>query len=808
MHLNISSHKKSLPMKKLITLTLILSNLIVLSSPITQTVRGVLTDKLTKTPIPGANVIILNTNPLKGTITDELGRFKVDEVEVGRISLKITFVGYYDITLTNINLQSGKELVLNIEMDEQVLMGEEIIVKANRDKTVALNKLSMVSARGFTVEETERYAGSRNDVARMASNYAGVVGNNDSRNDIIIRGNSPSGLLWKLEGVEIPNPNHFGATGTTGGPVSMLNNTLLDNSDFFTGAFPAEYGNAIAGVFDLKMRNGNNENFEFLGQIGFNGFELGAEGPISKKNGSSFLLNYRYSTLGVMEKMGMDFGTSGIPYYQDLSFKINLPRTKLGAISVFGLGGISDIMLWDSKKDTADTKIDFYGGEGFDLTNGSDMGVIGINHTYLFNDKTYIKTSVSASGHRFTTVIDSLTPKTTIKNPWYRNNFIDKKVLFSTFINHKFNSRHSLKAGIEVNNLLFNYVDSVYKIEGDYFKTIRNTNGSTWLLQPYTQWQFKISNNVTLNTGLHFTYLALNKTSSVEPRLGLRWKSSSKSSFSAAYGMHSQMAPLPILFSMTRLNDGSYISPNKNLDLMRSHHFVLGYDFKINEFTRIKAEAYYQSITNAGVDGNNSSTYSILNEGADFGVWAPDTLKSTGTGKNYGIELTIEHFLNKGFYFLITTSLFDSKYKGSNKIENNTAFNNNFIVNGLIGKEFKFSSKSGKSTKSLSFDIKTTYAGGKRATKWNATLLPTNEYYQDFDDNNAFSLKLKDYIRTDLRVAFKMNKRGFTQEWGIEITNLFDNKNVYSNKFNKLTGQGSNTYQLGFMLVPQYRIIF
>lgn len=795
-------------MKRLFTVLLMFMYASVYSNPITQTVRGVLTDKLTKTPIPGANVIILNTNPVKGVISDELGRFRIDNVDIGRVSLKITFIGYHDINLTNLNLQSGKELVLNIEMEEQVFMGEEVVVKARMDKSSALNKLSMVSARGFTVEETERYAGSRNDVARMASNYAGVIGNDDSRNDIIIRGNSPVGLLWRLEGVDIPNPNHFGATGTTGGPVSMLNNTLLDNSDFFTGAFPAEYGNAVAGVFDLKMRNGNNEKYEFLGQIGFNEFEFGAEGPLSKKNGSSFLINYRYSTLGVMDKLGMDFGTIGIPYYQDLSFKINLPRTKIGAISIFGLGGKSDIKLWDSKKDTSKAVIDFYGGEGFDLTNGSDMGVIGINHTLIINDKTYLKTSISGMGHRFTTTIDSLAPKTMIKLPWYRNDFLDKKILISSFINRKFNTQHSLKAGIEVNNLLFNLVDSVFKKNEGYFQTLRNTNGSTWLIQPYAQWQYRISDNVTFNAGLHYLYLALNKTSSLEPRLGIKWKASKNSSLSFAYGLHSQTAPLPTYFNLVRLNDGSYEQTNKNLDLIKSHHFVLGYDYRINEFTRIKAETYYQSIQNAGVDSKEQSPYSILNEGANFGVWTPDYLKNTGTGNNYGVELTIEHFLNRGFYFLLTTSLFDSKYKGSDKIEHNTAFNNNIIVNGLIGKEFTFSSKSGKSTKSLSVDIKTTCAGGKRATEWQAVLLPTNEYKQVYNDSKAFDLKLKDYYRTDFRMAFKLNKFGITQEWAIEITNLFNNQNIYGSKFNKQTGEGSYTYQLGFMMVPQFRIIF
>lgn len=795
-------------MKNFFTLTFILLNIIGYSNPITQTVRGTLTDKLTKTPIPGANVIILNTDPLKGTITDELGRFKIDNVEIGRISIKITFVGYHDVNLTNINLQAGKELVLNIEMEEQVIMGEEVVIKARVDKSAALNKLSMVSARGFTVEETERYAGSRNDVARMASNYAGVVGNDDSRNDIIIRGNSPVGLLWKLEGVDIPNPNHFAATGTTGGPVSMLNNTLLDNSDFYTGAFPAEYGNAVAGVFDLKMRNGNNEKYEFLGQVGFNGFELGSEGPISKSKGSSFLINYRYSTLGVMEKMGMDLGTSGIPYYQDLSFKINFPRTSIGAISIFGLGGKSDIKLWDSKKDTTDTKISFYGGEGYDITSISNMGVIGINHTLLFNDKTYIRTSVSAMGHRFANVVDSLTPKTMVKVPEYRNDFVDEKIFFSSFINHKFNTRHSLKVGIEISNLLFNLVDSVYKKEEGYFRTIRNIDGSTWVFQPYAQWQYKITDNVTFNAGLHYLHLALNNTSSLEPRTGLKWKINKKASLSFAYGLHSQTAPLPIYFNLVRLNDGTYERTTKNLSLTKSHHFVLGFDYRINDFTRIKSEIYYQKIQDAGVDAKEKSPYSILNEGANFGVWTPDYLNNTGTGKNYGIELTVEHFLNKGFYFLITTSLFDSKYKGSDGIEHNTAFNNNLIVNGLIGKEFTFGSKSGKSQKSLSLDIKTTYAGGKRATEWTALLLPSGEYKQVFNDSKAFDLKLKDYFRTDFRMAFKVNKNGFTQEWGIEITNLFNNQNIYGEKFNKQTGIGSYSYQLGFMMVPQYRIIF
>jgi hypothetical protein len=249
----------------------------------TQTIRGVVEDGEGKMPIIGASVVILNSDPLLGTTTDLDGKFKIENVLVGRHDLQITYLGYEPRTLSGVILYSGKELILNVEMQERVMKQDEVVVKASRRKEQVLNTMATVSARVFSTEEAERYAGTRNDVSRMATNFAGVRGANDATNDIVIRGNSPTGLLWRLEGIDIPNPNHFGNLGSTGGPVSMLNSNVLSNSDFLTGAFPSDYGNGISGVFDLRMRSGNNEKHEFLGQIGFNGVELGAEGPFSKK---------------------------------------------------------------------------------------------------------------------------------------------------------------------------------------------------------------------------------------------------------------------------------------------------------------------------------------------------------------------------------------------------------------------------------------------------------------------------------------------------------------------------------------------
>lgn len=393
-----------------------------------QNIRGRVIDQITQMPLPGATVIIADTTVNIGVVSDLDGYYEIKGVPVGRINVKVSFVGYKDVWFTNILHQSGKETILNAAMEENIIQKNTVTITGQKNDGSVNNEMATVSTRSFSVEETQRYAGARGDVARMASGYAGVNANDDSRNDIIIRGNSPSALLWRLDGVDVPNPNHFGASGTTGGPVSMLNNNLLTNSDFMTGAFPAEYGNAFSGVFDLKMRNGNSENHEFLGQIGFNGFELGAEGPINRSKRSSYLVNYRYSTLGVFQALGVSFGTGvAIPNYQDGSFKLSFPGTKTGSWTWFGLMGMSDIAFMNSKTDTIGVESDFYSNSDYDLINSSSMMVSGLINVMPINNNSFLKTTLSGSYHDFATDIDSIKWPEIIINPYYRGNFVNSK---------------------------------------------------------------------------------------------------------------------------------------------------------------------------------------------------------------------------------------------------------------------------------------------------------------------------------------------------------------------------------------------
>ena len=782
-----------------------------------QTVRGTVSDKISGTSLPGASVILMNTNPLIGTTTDLDGKFKIQNVPVGRISVKISFLGYKEAVISNINLNTGKELVLEIQLEESLIQQQGIEVKATKDKSLTNNEMTTVSSRGFTVEETQRYAGSLNDVARMASNFAGMSGSNDARNDIIIRGNSPLGLLWRFEGVDIPNPNHYGSPTSTGGPVCMINNNLLANSDFLTGAFPADYGNAISGVFDLKMRNGNNEKHEFLGQIGFNGVEAGAEGPLSRKNGSSYLANYRYSTLSVMDKMGADLGTgTGIPYYQDGSFKINLPKTKIGSIAVFGLGGVSDIKIWDSKRDTTKEKVDYYAGEGYDLTNGASMFTGGIINTLPVSRNAFVKTIVSGSFHRFKTTVDSLEPVTNKKFLTYENDLVETGVALSTAYHHKISARQNIKAGVSVREMGFDLMEKMLFREdsSEALRPVSDFRGSSWLFQPYVQYQYKFNDRLTLNSGLHFQYFAFNKSSALEPRIGLKWEYASNRSVNFAYGLHSQLLPINIYFRQTRMADGSYKRLNEDLGMMKSHHFVAGHDWNLSEFTRFRAEAYYQYIFGAAGNKAASSYFSLLNEGANFGMSNPDTLKSTGTGSNYGVEFTVERFLNKGLYYLLTLSLYDSKYNGSDGVERNTAFNGNYVVNALVGKEFELGARKAgekKARTTLAVDVKMNWSGGQRYIPFSTKPDPSTgytTYLQEYDYSNAYKNRFRDYARADLKIMIRRNGKHLTQEFGVDIQNVTDARNVYTERFNKKTGEKSYVYQMGRLAIPQYRIIF
>ena len=749
-----------------------------------QTVKGRVVDTESQQPVIGANVIVTSVTPIIGGVTDTEGNFRIEKVPVGRHSFKITSIGYDDAFVQEINVGSGKEVELNIKLTESFRALNEVVVKAQKENGAPLNDMVSVSGRSFTVDQTKRFAASVNDPARMAMSFAGVAATDDGSNQLIIRGNSPKGMLWRMEGVEIPNPNHFAQEGAGGGGISALSANVLGNSDFLTGAFPAEYGNATSGVFDLKLRKGNNEKREYAMQAGILGLDFAAEGPIGAKGGASYLANYRYSTLSVLNKIGVNLNGDASIDFQDGAFKVYIPYDDKVVVSVWGMGGIST-----SKVDDEDFKEKFK----------SNRGMVGVNYLRYINSKSYMESIVSYSatsqtGDFYDKNIDAT----------YQQKFVNQALRLSSLYNYKLNARNSVRLGVIINHLDFNLYDKDNE-DGPYEINV-DRKGNTQLFQAYAQWKSRLTPTVTLNAGLHGMLLALNNRYSIEPRAGVRWAVAPRSTVSFGVGLHSKTEAISTYFAQVKVPDGKTDLLNKNLKLTKSAHFVAGYEFRPSTSWRVLAETYYQHHYNIPIGPANTTTPYLLHNSQlnEISGFVSDSLTSDGKGRSYGLELTVEKSLTAGIYLMSTTSIYQSKYTGRDGIERDSRFNGKYVQNLLAGKEWRV----GKSkTNIFAANIKLLAAGGNRTTP--IDLEKSREKGRtERDWSRSYSEQLPAYFRTDLRVSYTRNKKRTTSTISLDIQNVTNRLNAFDRYYNKKEDRVKLITQTGMLPILNYRLEF
>lgn len=766
-----------------------------------QTVRGRVVDEVSNQPIPGANVIIPGSNPLIGASTDPDGYFRIERVPVGRHNFQVTFLGYLPKVLSSLSVDAGKEVVLNILLSESVTELETVVVTAELDKARPINEMALISAQSFSVEETSRYAGSFNDPARMATSYAGVVGSqDDTENSIIVRGNSPRGLLWRLEGLEIPNPNHFASDGSSNGAISMLNSNVMTNSDFLTGAFPAEYGNAFSGVFDMKMRNGNNEKREYAIQAGLLGLDASLEGPFKRKEGknlanASYLINYRYSTITMLEALGLDIAGEGgqVPAFQDLAFKFNIPTAKAGTFSLYGLGGVSD-----SEDDYTLDQND----QTFNLDEREEykMGLAGLNHVINIGQNSFLETGLSYSRYDYEYLFENLFEDEVFVED--TENYSNTNVRMSTTLNTKFSARHATKFGViyTLNRYNLNSRGFFNNREPSYAS---NEKGDFGMYQAFVSHKYRLSNDLTITAGFHYLRMDLAGQDSFEPRFGLRWQFKSNQAFSFGFGMHSRKEETSLYFTEVLNETNPTGRTNRNLDLAKARHFVVGYDNRLGKNLNLKIEAYYQDLYNIPIAALAESDYSSLNQNDAFQRF---DLINEGTGENYGIELTLEKFLSQGYFFLLTGTLYESNYKTLTGVKYNTRYNGRYNFNMVGGREIQLGSASKKKT--LNIGMEAVFGGGARVREIDLAS-SIAEGRTMFTANTPFARQLKDYMRLDFQVALKTNKKGITHELKLDVQNLTSRSNLIGERYSATTGQIEQSSFTGEVIpVLSYKITF
>ena len=747
------------------------------SQSITQQLRGTVLDHQTKHPLSDASILIKGSGVI--CISDSNGNFIFPKLALGKYDIGCSKIGFQNTQISGIELNSGKEVVLQIELEESISMLRTVIVNGLKNKNQTRNPFALIRTRQFGPQEAIRYAGGFQDPSRMALAFAGVTNaGSDDNNEIVIRGNSSRGLLWRLEGIEIPNPNHFSdGQGSTSGIVSMINANSLSSSDFMTGAFPANFGNGLSGVFDLNFRKGNDKKHELSTQLSLVGIDVEAEGPLGE-NGNSYRVAARNSTLEILLNTNIiNLKTSNYsPNFKDLNFTFYFPTKKWGTISLWGLMG-SDNTLETSLTEK-------------NINNGT-LQVYGVSHKVSLQ-KLFLKSVLSFSYQTQESIkqnvqagLNGLITKSLQYNyPTMR---------FSTSMTYKFNSRLALESGIVGSDLSYKLKEDRLNSKNVLFNYL-NDDGNSNFLQGYSQMLIKLTPNIKSTFGLHQYHFILNGASASEPRWSVQISNKWGGQFSTGMGWHSRLDPISVYFYKKYATNGTYTQPNKNIKPGTALHYIMSYEQKINEKTMVKVEAYLQEISKVPIDTALNGTYSLLNTSGGIPT---NVLANAGFGKNKGIELTIERFYAKDFYYLITASLFDSKYQNKNTIWHNTIYNNGFAGNILIGKEYKM-----KKNNSISLNIRYIGRGGNKYTpinlsesiKKSTTILNNTQLYE---------AQYPNYWRLDFSISYKKNRAKSTWSYGADIQNVTDHQNIISKSYDNTNKSIKNSYAL-----PRIPIIF
>ena len=756
----------------------------------TGVIRGQIVDDITREPLTGVTVTLVNQS--QTTLTGADGSFRFEHLEPGIYQISASHMGYQVLSLDLVRLVSGKETVLLMPMTTDILVEKEVRVRANSRRNRPINEMSLVSARAFTVEETQKYAAAVNDPLRMATAFPGVMSADDGGNQIIIRGNSPAGLLWRMEGMDIPNPNHFSAAGSSGGGISILSAQLLANSDFLTGAFAAEYGNALSGVFDLHLRKGNDEKREFTLQAGVLGLNLAAEGPLARNYKGSYLVNYRYSTLGILDKLGV-LSDESSTNFQDLSYHIQLPTSNAGTFTIFGFGGLSkskyqvvaDSNKWEGRADRSQTS--FIANTGYSA----------ITHQIALGGRARLQTGVGYAITKNGFDEDLMDFDYQLQNN-YQDRYLTRKLNFRTTLHYRLGRAGLLQTGVQASRISIDYYQLKAENEGEPLEERINQTEATYTQQAFAQLKWRIAERLSVTGGLSYLRLALNRTSAIDPRLAASWQTGRRSNFSIAYGLHSQMQALGVYFAQAFDQQGQPQQVNRDLKFTRAHHLVGSFQYKLNQRWLLKAEAYYQHLFQVPVGIKPESRFSTLNIIEDF---VSDPLANRGKGRNYGLELSAERFLHNQFYMLFSQALYQSKYTAQDGIERNTRFNGNYISTLVVGRDFN----TRQAYRKWSVNLKTVLAGGQRTTPIDLEA-SRQAGYTVFDEERSFSQQNPMYFRTDLRISIQWNRRKHSSTLSLDIQNVTNRLNQFAQWYDVDQEKIIVLHQTGLIPILNWRI--
>lgn len=760
------------------------------ATSIAQQLRGTVRDADRNTPLAGVTVN-LGTRPDTAILaipTDTNGRFFTDALPPGLYRCLFALEGYEPVLIPEVRIASGKETVLDVTLRASATALPDVTIRSGPPDRRAVQPLGEIP---LTREQTQRFPATFFDPARLALAYPGVANTDDQANGLTIRGNGPTNVRWRLEGVDVTNPNHLPNAGTFGdrpttssGGVLLFSAQLLDNSTLLLGAFPPGYGDALGGIMDMSWRRGNAERHEFTTQIGLIGLDFAAEGPLSKKHGHTYLANYRYSTVGLLGQMGISFGGEQITF-QDLSFKMDFAGKNGGQWAVFGAAGYSR-NKFTPPADSADVK---QYKDLFHIDFESGTGILGISHWKPLHANTHLKTTIvtSAQGN----VRDAKAPGFS-----ERDTGLEWRTGLSSTLAHRMNANNRLQAGI-LAQFVLHEVDALRSQAQLYYGYSRNA-----IMQPWASWLWNSRDDRTsVKIGLHSLLLAVQGDSStlsdatLEPRLTVTRRLSRQHRLAFSAGLHSQTHPL-WLYALETDNFSQSSGHFTGNVLARAFQTSMRYTWNPNDVWTLKSEFFYQRQYDIPVAADAPSAFSLVNI-SEIQPFGP--LEATGVAENKGLELSAERYLTSGWFFMANTTLFDARYQGSDRVWRASRWNLGHIANITGGKEWQRDDWPER-LRTFGINGRITWVGNQRAAPLDEAASAAAQTTV-YDLSEGYSERQPGFVRLDLRVYWRRNigtRRNSL--FAMDFQNASIRKNTAYRYYDPLTRRVAVKEQLG--LIP------
>ncbi len=725
------------------------------------TIEGTVLDAATQIPLVGANVIVMNT--MLGTITNTEGKFTIKNIPVGNYSIQFRMIGYSVETKTDVIVRPQRATNVNAEVMELAVESEQVVVTAGYFHQ---NDVQSMNSVGFSREEIRRAPGSGGDVSRIIMSLPSLAKVNDQSNSLIVRGGSPLENAFYIDGIEIPNINHFPTQGATGGPIGMVNVDLIDEVNFHTGGFAPTYGDKLSSILDIRFREGNRNNFD--GQLDLNiaGFGGVAEGPLGDKG--SYVISARRSYLDYVMKW-FDVGTTVAPRYGDVQGKIVYSLSQSHKISIVGLHG--DDHNNPDLKAALENDMVYYGPQDIYQSAG------GVVWRALWGKNAYSTTSVGYLSSRFNE--DMYETNTGVH--LLQNRSAEEAATFRNVNHVRMSEIFSAEFGLEAKRLMNDY-DNSY---GAYTNATGDSTPAVSISQHPAANKFgeffnfivRPFHRFTASIGARCDYFSVNERTTFAPRVTMSYELNEQTTVRVSSGMYYQNLPL-ILISQN--------AANKNLRDSYAEHYIAGVDHLLTEDTKLTVEAYMKEYYDLPVDPTDPSLFLVDEVFYRTGFFlSHGALTNNGKAHSRGIEITVQKKLAKDFYGLASATYFKTEYKGADDVWRKRVFDNQFIVSVEGGY---------KPNNEWEFSVRWIYAGGTPYTPFDFTQSQQLKRAV-FDGNRINGSRYPAYhsmnVRFDKRFHFESSNLVFY----LSAWNVYDRKNVAAYFWNEKENTQDTIYQ-------------